>query len=149
MPEIISNTSCLIVLDNIGMIYILKDLYETITISKEVAEEYGKELPEWVSVKSVCDKKSVRILSSFVDPGEASTIALCIEIENSIMILDDMKARKLAKKLDLKFTGTIGVLVKAGKLGIIDDFTVVISRLKECGFRMPPEIEKLMLSNER
>ena len=66
MPEIISNTSCLIVLDNIGMIYILKELYETITISKEVAEEYDKELPEWVSVKSVYDKKSVRILSSFV-----------------------------------------------------------------------------------
>lgn len=149
MPEIISNTSCLIVLDNIDMIYILKELYETITISKEVAEEYGKELPEWVSVKSVYDKKSVRILSSFVDLGEASTIALCIEIENSIMILDDMKARKLAKKLDMKFTGTIGVLIKAGELGIIDDCMIVISRLKECGFRVPPEIEKLLLSDEK
>ncbi len=149
MPEIISNTSCLIVLDNIDMIYILKELYETITISKEVAEEYGKELPEWVSVKSVYDKKSVRILSSFVDLGEASTIALCIEIENSIMILDDMKARKLAKKLDMKFTGTIGVLIKARELGIIDDCMIVISRLKECGFRVPPEIEKLLLSDEK
>ena len=149
MPEIISNTSCLIVLDNIGMIYILKELYGTITISKEVAEEYGKELPEWVNVKSVNDKKSVRILSSFVDPGEASTIALCIELENSIMIFDDMKARKLAKKLDMKFTGTIGVIIKAGKLGIINDCVIVISRLKECGFRVPPEIEKLMLSDER
>jgi len=148
MPEIISNTSCLIVLDNIDMIYILRELYGTITISKEVAEEYGKELPEWVSVKSVYDKKSVRILSSFVDPGEASTIALCIEIENSIMILDDMKARKLAKKLDMKFTGTIGVLIKARKLGIIDDCMIVISKLKKCGFRMPPEIEKLMLNDE-
>ena len=47
MPEIISNTSCLIVLDNIGMIYILKELYETVTISEEVAAEYGKELPGW------------------------------------------------------------------------------------------------------
>ena len=77
------------------------------------------------------DKKSVRILSSFIDSGEAGTIALCIEIENSVMILDDMKARKLAKKLEMKFTGTIGVLIKAKKLGIFDDFTVVINRLKE------------------
>jgi len=76
MPEIISNTSCLIVLDNIGMIYILKELYETVTISEEVAAEFGKELPGWVSVKSVYDKKSIRILSSFVDSGEASTTCI-------------------------------------------------------------------------
>ena len=48
MPDIISNTSCLIVLDNIGMLHILKELYGNIIITDEVAIEFGKELPPWV-----------------------------------------------------------------------------------------------------
>ena len=59
------------------------------------------------------DRKIIKILSSVVDPGEASTIALNSEKADAVMILDDLKARKLAKSLDMRFTGTIGVIVKA------------------------------------
>ena len=75
MPDIISNTSCLIVLDNIGMLHILKELYGNIIITEEVAIEFGKELPPWVVIEKVLDRKIIKILSLVVDPGEASTIA--------------------------------------------------------------------------
>jgi predicted nucleic acid-binding protein len=39
MPNIISDSSCLIALDNIGLISILKDLYEKIYITEEVYSE--------------------------------------------------------------------------------------------------------------
>jgi len=39
MPNYISNTSCLIVLDNIDMLFILKELYRSIIITPEVAKE--------------------------------------------------------------------------------------------------------------
>lgn len=148
MPDMISNTSCLIVLDNIGMVSVLKELYGNITITEEVAIEFGKELPDWIMVEKVSDKKSLKILSSIVDPGEASTIALCTEKEGSIMILDDLKARKLSKKLDMKFTGTIGLLMKAKFLGIIEDMNIVIKKLRQSGFRIPPDIEEILFNNK-
>jgi len=42
MPDFISNTSCLIVLDNIDMLFILKELYGSIIITQEVSEELEK-----------------------------------------------------------------------------------------------------------
>ena len=44
MPKIISNTSCLIILDNIDRLDILKKLYQRIYLTEEVAQEYGKPL---------------------------------------------------------------------------------------------------------
>ena len=47
MPNIISNTSCLIVLDNIGMLDVLKELYGKVFITEEVSKEFGKTVPDW------------------------------------------------------------------------------------------------------
>ena len=92
MPKVISNTSCLIVLDNIDMLGILKDLYGTIIITKEVSEEFSKTIPDWIDVREVNDKKYLELMKNFVDLGEASTIALAVEVDNNITILDDLKA---------------------------------------------------------
>jgi predicted nucleic acid-binding protein len=40
MPDMLSNTSCLIALDNIGQLEILHRLYDIIHISEEVKAEY-------------------------------------------------------------------------------------------------------------
>ncbi|WP_232369376.1 hypothetical protein [Leptospira abararensis] len=47
-----------------------------------------------------------------------------------------MKARKIAKSLGLKITGTLGILAKARKLGIIEDLEKHINehQKKESGF---------------
>ena len=44
---------CLIVLDNIDMLFILKELYGSIIITQEVSEEFGKTVPEWVDIREV------------------------------------------------------------------------------------------------
>ncbi len=54
-----------------------------------------------------------RLLELQIDKGESSSIALALETPHSILILDDFKARKVAMLLELQFTGTIGVIVKA------------------------------------
>jgi len=45
---IISDTSCLILLDKIGELEILNKLFGTITTTAEVAEEFGQQLPAWL-----------------------------------------------------------------------------------------------------
>lgn len=76
-------------------------------------------MPNWIKIENVQDKKYQEFLETQVDWGEASTIALAKEIENVLLLLDDLKARKLAGKLNLKFTGTLGVINKARQLGIV------------------------------
>ncbi len=68
----------------------------------------------------VLDRKYVEFLETIVDRGEASALALAKEVELPLLIIDDLKARKLAAKLNLKYTGTIGVIHKAKQMGVIE-----------------------------
>jgi predicted nucleic acid-binding protein len=56
MPNVISDSSCLIALDNIALISILKDLYEKIYITEEVYSEFGQSIEDWIEIKSVENK---------------------------------------------------------------------------------------------
>ena len=142
MPKIISNTSSLIVLDNINALYILRELYQTIYITPEVADEYAKPLENWMSVVEITDKNYLRILNTSVDLGEASTIALAMQIqEDNVMILDDLKGRKLATQLQLKFTGLLGILLKAKQKQIILSVNDMLIQLREANFRISPKLE--------
>lgn len=76
-----------------------------------------------------------------IDKGESSAIALALETPGSIIILDDLKARKIADKLGLVFTGTIGVIIKAKLNGIIPSIRPVLEKIKKADFRLSIEIE--------
>ncbi|MFI5149883.1 MAG: DUF3368 domain-containing protein [Bacteroidia bacterium] len=61
------------------------------------------------------------------------------------MILDDYKARKIAEKLGLSITGTLGVIVKAKKNGIIESVKPILIELKGTNFRISSELEAAIL----
>lgn len=105
---IISDTSCLIILSKIGELDLLQKLYGTIITTKDVADEFGEMLPNWIIIENAKDKYHQRILELQIDRGESSAIALALETPNCTLILDDFKARKIAGNLGLRFTGTIG-----------------------------------------
>ena len=64
------------------------------------------------------------------------------------MILDDLKARKVAKRLGFKFTGTLGVINKAKENGIIERIGPYIDKLKSTDFRISEKvIEDLLQRN--
>ena len=57
MPKtIIADTSCFIILTNIGEIDLLHKIYGEITTTIDIAIEFGETLPEWVEIVSVKDK---------------------------------------------------------------------------------------------
>lgn len=142
MPKtIISDTSCLIILSNIGELELLQKIYGKITTTLEIAEEYGEPLPEWIEISNATDKSKQQLLELQIDRGESSAIALALEIPNSTIILDDYKARKIASQLGLIFTGTFGILVKAKLNGIIPSIKPFISKIKQTDFRLSSEIE--------
>lgn len=85
-----------------------------------------------------------------VDRGEASAIALAAEFEDVTLVLDDLKARKLALKLKLKTTGVLGVIHKAKQMSIIPNVKPLIDKLLMTNFRISNNIvdEILKLNNE-
>ena len=147
---VISDTSVLIILSKIGKIEILKDVYSTILTTPEIANEFGEKIPEWITITEVIDKKYQAFLETQVDLGEASAIALAKELKNPLILLDDLKARKLANQLKLKITGTLGIIHKAKQLGIIPDVKPIIEMLLATDFRISKNIikELLILNNE-
>lgn len=150
MPNMLSNSSCLIALDNIDMLFILRERYEHIYISEEVVEEFGKPLENWIHIKSVQNRNYLKILANLVDLGEASTIALSLENPQHTMILDDLKARKLAKNMGLPFTGLLGIIAKAKQENIIPSAEKVLKKLIKVKFRISPAMmqETLRLAGE-
>jgi predicted nucleic acid-binding protein len=138
---IISDTSCLIVLSNIGELELLKKVYDQIITTSDIENEFGEELPDWIIVKNVKDLSTQKVLELQIDKGESSAISLALELPNSTLILDDFKARKIAQQLGLKITGTIGVIVKAKLNGIIPSIKPYIEKIKETNFRVSDEIE--------
>lgn len=137
MPElIISDTSCLIVLDKIGHLDMLNCCYENIYTTPEVVTEYGLLLPEWIKMQSASNVILQQFLATTLDKGEASAITLATELEDARLILDDLKARKTAKSMNLKITGTLGVLVKAKQKDCISSIREIIELLRSTDFRM-------------
>ena len=138
---IISDTSCFIILSKINELNLLQELYGEIVTTLDIAEEFGETLPSWVLIENAADKRSQRILEMQIDRGESSAIALALEIENSTLILDDFKARRVANNLGLSYTGTIGIIIKAKLNGIIPSIKPLIEKIKETNFRITSDIE--------
>ena len=141
MPDVvIPDASCLIVLSKTGELELLKQLYPKIIISKEIANEFSQSIPKWIEVRELENTNFLELLNAILDSGEASAIALAESIPNSLLILDDLKARKYAKELKLNLTGTIGVIVKAKKSGVIRDVHPIIDKFLKTDFRISPKI---------
>lgn len=151
MPKtVIADTTCFIVLSDIDELDLLRRVYSEIITTHTIAEEFGEVLPSWVQVRSAIDRIREVELSQQVDKGEASAIALALEMPGSLLILDDMKARRLARSFHLQLTGTLGVLIKAKQIGVIDAIKPALVKIQDSNFHISDELieEVLRISQE-
>lgn len=131
---IISDTSCFIILSNIHELELLHKVYGKVLTTHEISTEFGEALPEWVQIETVKDKYRLQLLEILIDKGES--IALALETPESVIILDDYKARKIAVQLGLIITGTIDVIVKAKIKGIIPSIKPFLEKIQLTNFRL-------------
>lgn len=104
LKPVIVDTSVFVLLDKIDELDVLRLLYGEVYTTIEVVEEFGDALPNWVTSKTVKNRTYQTLLETQIDRGEASVIALAVESTDALLILDDLKARKLVKRLNLKLT---------------------------------------------
>lgn len=70
MPvTIVSDTSCLILLDKIGELHLLQKLFGQVAITQIVEVEYGNQLPDWIIVQNPSDRKNQLVLEATLDKG--------------------------------------------------------------------------------
>jgi predicted nucleic acid-binding protein len=77
--------------------------------------------------------------------GEASAIALAIEQKDCLLIIDDLKGRKVAEYFGLKISGTLGIIVQAKLNGYIEAVKPLLEKIKNTNFRLTLELEKKVL----
>lgn len=138
--SVIADTSCLIIFDKIDEFKILKGVYNEVITTPEVLGEFGKPLPGWIITEPVKDKKYQRFMEAQLDLGESSVIALAVEKGDVTLILDDLRARKLSRRLGLKYTGSLGVINKAKEIGVIDKIRPLIDKLIKTDFRISDKV---------
>jgi len=144
VSTVITDASCFILLDKIDGLFILESLYSFVVTTPEIAAEYGKRLPIWVEVRAVRNRELLYDYAERVDIGEASAIALASEVPSPLLILDDLRGRKLADRLRLNYTGTVGILVLARKRGIINGLRSHFDRIRATNFRVPERLLKAL-----
>ena len=151
MPDvIISDTSTLILFKKIDEFQLLRQVYRNLLIAPEIAYEFQEPLPDWIQIQAVSDTKYQDFLETQIDKGEASVLSLASEFNQPLLLLDDLKARKLAKNLNFNITGTLGIIHKAKSLRLIDAVKPIIEKILLTDFRIAGGIVKelLKLNNE-
>ena len=155
MPELICNTSPIQYLHQLGLLDLLRRLGNPVIVPTAVVQELtegrkvGVSLPELTEVSwiSVIRSASAGVLPLVTDlgPGEAEVLALGLERRDAVLVLDDAVARRTAHMLQLRHTGTLGLLLDAKRAGYIPSVTALVDRLQELGFRVAPNTRSLIL----
>jgi predicted nucleic acid-binding protein len=158
-PEriVVSNTSPLLYLYQVGHIDLLRELYGRIRIPSAVrmelqtGAEQGVAVPDasalgWIDEQVLTDRI---LLPAVVDlgPGEAEAIALALSSPDSLLILDDRLGRRIARLSGVTYTGTLGVLLKAKQVGLLPSVAPVIEQLQETTMHLTPELIEMVLKD--
>lgn len=117
-----------------------------IAVKKEIlaGEEQSPGVKElkassWLKIESVSDIQKVKLLYE-LEQGEAEVIILAKEKGIKNVLIDDKVARLQAKVLGLDVIGTLGLLLKAKKKGILLDIKSSIEKMQEKGIWIKEEI---------
>jgi len=73
------------------------------------------------------------LLRSQLDAGEASVIQNALIHNVSTVVIDEKLGRRMARLHELRVTGSIGILVKAARAGLVPQLDVCFQRMRSKG----------------
>jgi len=155
---VIADTTPLNYLIVIGCIDALPSLYTHVIIPSSVQNEllhanapvevrdWMSQPPSWMEVRSPLKISDPALLK--LDAGKRDAIALAEELNAQLLIVDELKGRRIAEERGLAVVGTIGVLRDAASLGLID-IKSALDRLSRTTFHLSPGlVERLVKKSE-
>lgn len=141
---IISNATPLIAFARIGQMSLFQKVVGSVIIPEAVAREiseYAKNRQgvidvsqeDWISIQSVQSEHQVPLLLPTLDRGEAEVIALALERQARLVLIDELTGRKVAESLNLNVSGSVGILIRAKQMGEIPAVKVFLDEMKRQG----------------
>lgn len=142
---VVVNTTPIISLSVVGQLKLLRDLYEQPVVPPAVrAEALIKgahvagvtELTQatWIETIPLRDPRRADLISD-LDRGEAEVLALAQELNATLVILDERMGRRHARRLGLRLTGTLGVLLRAKQQKLVPAVGPLILDMQAAGIR--------------
>lgn len=138
---VVSDTSILSGLIQIGRLQLLQQVYGTIIIPVKVQQEllrladYAVSLDSftgatWIQTRVIKNRELVSKLALELDAGEAEALVLALEVQADLILIDELRGRGKAYELGIPFTGLLGTLKVAKTKGFIAELKPIIADLQ-------------------
>jgi predicted nucleic acid-binding protein len=144
---VVSDTSPLNYLAQIGLLELLPALYGEVLIPAAVARELGhpgapvvvrglsEAPPAWLVTRDPAALDATIGLGG----GEVAAISLAVELRAERLLMDDRAAARAAAARGLTVAGTLTVLAEASERKLVE-LAEAIQRLRATNFRVSPEV---------
>ena len=145
---VVSDATPIISLAKIGMLDILSKFYNEVVLPEAVFDEVcsnpvftdeaeSVKNSEFIRVEAVSNEQSVKILrAAGLDLGESEAIVLADSLSDSLLLMDERKGRQIAQSMGIRIIGTLGILLHAKKLGLIDKIKPLLDMLIDANIRI-------------
>lgn len=156
-PALVTNTTPLIALAAAtGNLDILQFLYARVIVPLEVAEEvrlggkqsFGLDVfnsAQWLDIQ-VAEVALQPFLSNSLDRGEASVIQTAMNLGLPLVCIDETAGRRVARLCGLDLTGSVGILLKARRLGFEVSIPLALQRMQARGIWLSDQVVKFALN---
>lgn len=144
------NASPLICLSRAGLVDLLRQAAQTIVVPAAVAREIlARGLRDTTAVvlanstwlKQVEDPAiPPGILAWDLGDGESSVLAWAIAHPGTRAIIDDLEGRRCAESLGVPLRGTVGLVLRARRAGLIDSARDALERLRRGGMYLSDRV---------
>ena len=133
----------------IGEIEILPALFQRVVVPASVCEELRRprapdavrtwiaQPPVWLEIRTPGRSPGADLVR--LGAGERDVILLAEELGANQIIIDETRGRQEAKRRQIPFTGTLGVLATGADRGLLD-LQGAVDRLRQTSFRITQEI---------
>lgn len=155
----ICDASPIVNLARIEALHLLPDLYDAVMLPEAVWQEVvveGEGQPgaravrtaSWIERRTVSNSDLVRALRQDLDAGEAEAIALAVETDGAVLLMDERHGRETASHFDVPHLGLIGVLVDAKENRHIEAIQPHLDALQQAGFWIGDQLYRRVLRDE-
>jgi predicted nucleic acid-binding protein len=146
---VVCDSSPLFALAICGNLDLVDKLYDKILLPLTVFREstvIGKPNAEMIKVwgldkvVEITDDRLFQAVHFVLDAGEAEAITLYKEKSADALLIDEQKGRKIAEYYNINTIGTLGILLKAKREGILVEIAPSIRLLQQSKIRISDEL---------
>lgn len=144
---VVSDAGPLISLARLDLLTVLQNLFDEIQVPDDVINECMARPgnADTARIRDALDRGSLQACTARelkipgLELGECAAIARALEID-AVLLVDERAARAQAAAMGIVVTGTLGVLVRARRRGLVGPLAPLIATLRSSGQRLSHQV---------